>query len=72
MNDLAAIPLPSNSPADPRWELARRVVDSRQFRTSPKLSAFLLYACENALLGQRENVREQLIGSRVSGRHRRV
>jgi hypothetical protein len=68
MNDLGAIPLTPHSPADPRQELAQRVADSPQFRTSPKLRAFLLYVCENALLGQRENVREQLIGSRVFGR----
>ncbi len=68
MNDVASIPLTPDLPVDPRWELARRVAHSPQFRTSPKLRAFLLYVCENALLGQRENVREQLIGSRVFGR----
>jgi hypothetical protein len=69
MSSLRPIQLTSNSPVDPRWELARRVADSPQFRTSPKLRAFLLYVCENALLGQPENVREQLIGSGVFGRH---
>jgi hypothetical protein len=68
MKDVAPILLTPDLPVDPRWELARRVADSPQFRTSPKLRAFLLYVCENALLGQRENVREQLIGSRVFGR----
>ena len=54
--------------ADPRWVLAQRVADSPSLRNCPKLRAFLLYVCENALLGQRENVREQLIGSKVFGR----
>lgn len=53
---------------DLHWELALRVADSPKLRNCPKLRAFLLYVCENTLLGQTENVREQLIGSQVFGR----
>lgn len=62
------IPLTSSSPPDTRWELVMRVADSVYFRKGPKLRAFLLYVCENTLLGRRDNVREQLIGSKVFGR----
>ena len=58
----------SGSIADGRWELAQKVADSANFRNCPKLRAFLLYVCENMLLGRKENVREQLIGARVFGR----
>ncbi len=68
MKELASPPLTSNSLADPRWELAQRVADGTNFRNCPKLRAFFLYVCENALLGRLENVREQLIGTRVFGR----
>jgi hypothetical protein len=53
---------------DPRWELAQRVANASNFRNCPKLRAFFLYICENALLGRLENVREQPIGTRVFGR----
>jgi hypothetical protein len=68
MKELGTTSLTSNLPSDPRWELARRVADSANFRNCPKLRAFLLYVCENALLGRPENVREQLIGATVFGR----
>src|ERR1035437_3846174 len=58
----------SGSFADGRWELAQKVADSANFRNCPKLRAFLLYVCENMLLGRQENVREQLIGAKVFGR----
>ncbi len=45
-----------------------RVADSIYFRKGPKLRAFLLYVCENTILGRIENVREQLIGSKIFGR----
>jgi hypothetical protein len=60
--------LTSYTPSDPRWALVQRVADSSYFCKAPKLRAFLLYACENALLGRLENVREQLIGNKVFGR----
>ena len=68
MKGLGSPPLTSSSLADPRWELAQRVADGTNFRNCPKLRAFFLYVCENALLGRLENVREQLIGARVFGR----
>ncbi len=60
--------LSSNSQLDPRWGVALRTADSPGFRNCPKLRAFLLYVCENTLLGQPDNIREQLIGSKVFGR----
>lgn len=69
MKELGSPPLTSYSLSDPRWELAQRVADGPNFRNCPKLRAFFLYVCENALLGRVENVREQLIGTRVFGRH---
>jgi hypothetical protein len=68
MNEEEPAPLSLTSRADARWELVLRVADSSYFRKGPKLRAFLLYVCENTILGQPENVREQLIGSRVFGR----
>lgn len=68
MKEVAPTPLTTYSLADPRWELAQRVADASNFRNCPKLRAFLLYICENALLGRLENVREQPIGTRVFGR----
>ena len=58
----------SGSSADGRWQLAQKVADSANFRNCPKLRAFLLYVCENMLLGRQEQVREQLIGAKVFGR----
>ena len=68
MNDLAATPLTPLTPSDPRWELTQRVAQSSYFRKGPKLRAFLLHVCENALLGRTENLTAQLIGSKVFGR----
>jgi len=68
MKEVASTPLTAYSLTDPRWELAQRVADASNFRNCPKLRAFLLYICENALLGRLENVREQPIGTRVFGR----
>lgn len=58
----------SLTPAEPRWQLVQRVADSSHFRKGPKLRAFLLYVCENAILGRHENLTAQLIGIRVFGR----
>ena len=68
MNEKGPIPLTVTSQPDSRWELVLRVADSIYFRKGPKLRAFLLYVCENTILGRVENVREQLIGSKVFGR----
>jgi hypothetical protein len=68
MGDLAPFPLTPFTPSDPRWEVAQRVAESQYFRKGPKLRAFLLYVCENAILGRSENLTAQLIGTRVFGR----
>lgn len=68
MSKITPTALTSHSPSDPRWELTQRVADSAYFRKGPKLRAFLLYACENAVLERLENLTAQLIGSRVFGR----
>ncbi len=62
-------PQEATSSEDPRQQLVCRVADSSYFCKSPKLRAFLLYVCENAIAENPENVREQLIGARVFGRH---
>lgn len=51
-----------------RWRVVQRVADSRYFSRSPKLRGFLLFACENALLGRQDRLREQVIGHEVFGR----
>jgi hypothetical protein len=68
MNEKALTPLTFPSQCDARWELVQRAADSPYFRKGPKLRAFLLYVCENTILGRPENVREQLIGCKVFGR----
>ena len=55
-------------PLDPRWQLVQRVAASQFFAKGPKLRAFLLYICENSLLGRNEDLSTQLIGTRVFGR----
>lgn len=52
----------------PRWSLAQRVAGSSYFRKGPKLRTFLLYVCENTLLGRLDDVHEQSIGLNVFGR----
>jgi hypothetical protein len=68
MNEKGTAPLTLSLLANPRWELVQRVAASPYFSRGPKLRAFLLYVCENTILGQLENVREQLIGCKVFGR----
>lgn len=68
MRETSAPPVVTGAPPDPRWELAQRVAESAYFRKGPKLRAFLLYVCENTLLGRAENVTAQLIGCKVFGR----
>ena len=55
-------------PLDPRWQLVQRIAASQFFARGPKLRAFLLYICENSLLGKNEDLSTQLIGTRVFGR----
>ncbi len=68
MSEPFRVPPDASASADPRWELTLRVAESSTFRNCPKLRAFLLHVCENAILGRLENVREQQIGSKVFGR----
>ena len=68
MDHTASVPSTPLTPAEPRWQLVQRVSDSSHFRRGPKLRAFFLYVCENAILGRQENLTAQLIGTRVFGR----
>ncbi len=68
MKEIGPVPLTLNFSSDPRWQLVLRVAESPHFRKGPKLRAFLLYVCEQALLGQPENLTTQLIACRVFGR----
>lgn len=68
MGVLNSEPITRCSPLDPRWQLVQRVAASQLFAKGPKLRAFLLYICENSLLGKPENLSAQLIGTRVFGR----
>jgi hypothetical protein len=53
---------------DPRWQLAKRVVESAQFSKSPRLSSFLLYIVAKFLEGRQSEITEQQIGVHVFGR----
>lgn len=68
MKDIASNSLTPASPSDARWQLAQRVAESAYFRKGTKLRAFLLYVCENAVLGRLDNLTAQMIGTRVFGR----
>jgi hypothetical protein len=54
--------------ADPRWQLAQRIVASRSFARSALLSRFLLYVCEREITGKTVEVSEHQIGVQVFGR----
>ena len=53
---------------DWRWGLVKRVSDAPQFRNSPRLRDFLLFACNRALQDRPDDLREQQIGCAVFGR----
>lgn len=53
---------------DPRWQLALRVAESRDFQKAPRLRDFLLYVCREAILGKAEKLAEHQIGCAVFGR----
>ncbi|MBT9331524.1 hypothetical protein D0Y96_010755 [Acidipila sp. 4G-K13] len=62
-----------NSEAEPisdaaRRELVARIVDSRWFKKSDRLSSFLLHICELDLQGRSEEISEYRIGRAVFGR----
>jgi hypothetical protein len=54
--------------AEPRWQLAHRIVASRSFAKSALLSRFLLYVCEREITGKTAEISEHQIGVHVFGR----
>jgi hypothetical protein len=54
--------------AEPRWQLAQRIVASRSFAKSVLLSRFLLYVCEREITGKTAEISEHQIGVHVFGR----
>jgi hypothetical protein len=63
-------PPPENErlPAYPEWRLACRLADSARLRKSEFLPRFLLYVCEQYLLGRHDEISEQRIGIHVFNR----
>src|ERR1700733_3741503 len=57
-----------NLSAEPRWQLAQRIVASRSFAKSVLLSRFLLYVCEREITGKTAEISEHQIGVHVFGR----
>lgn len=56
------------APADPREELAERVLAAPLFEKSPRLRSFLRFVCEQELSGRRLSINEHEIGVHVFGR----
>jgi hypothetical protein len=54
--------------SDPRWAVVQRLVAGPAFSKSARLSAFLLYVCERAILGRIDEVTEQHVGIHVFDR----
>ena len=54
--------------AEPRWQLAQRIIASRSFAKSVLLSRFLLYVCEREITGKIAEITEHQIGVHVFGR----
>ncbi len=50
---------------DPRWAVVQRILASPGFHKSARLSAFLIYVCERAILGRVDEVSEQHVGIHV-------
>jgi hypothetical protein len=57
-----------NLEAQPRWQLAQRIVASRSFAKSALLSRFLLYVCEREITGRIGEITEHQIGVHVFSR----
>jgi hypothetical protein len=53
---------------DPRWSAVQRILTSRHFSKSERLSAFLLYICRCSLENRNEEITEQQIGIQVFNR----
>lgn len=66
---MGTVEVPVNPLAeDQQRELVRRVMNSREFATSPTLRAFLFYIADHAIAGRLEAIKEQQIGCHVLGR----
>ncbi|MBN9661862.1 MAG: hypothetical protein J0H49_26945 [Acidobacteria bacterium] len=50
---------------DPRWTAVQRILASPGFHKSARLSSFLIYVCERAILGRVDEVSEQHVGIHV-------
>ena len=62
---LAAAPV---EPAAVRAEL-QRILDSKTFARSPRISRFLAFVVDQALAGQEGKLKEYLLGVEVFNRH---
>jgi hypothetical protein len=51
------------------WQLACRVAASKRFCKSDLLPRFLLYVCEQQLMGKQHQITEQRIGTQIFNRH---
>ena len=61
--------MPSNGPPeDDVRNCLVKILDSREFRNSPRLSRFLTYVVEEALAGRQEQIKESAIGVAVFDR----
>jgi hypothetical protein len=54
--------------SDFRWQALQRILKTESFSKAPRLSSFLLYICERALLERTDEITEQQIGVHVFGR----
>jgi hypothetical protein len=52
----------------PEWQLACRIAASKGLRKSERLPKFLLYVCEQYLLGRAHEITEQRIGTQIFNR----
>jgi hypothetical protein len=59
-----------NAEAEAKRALVRRVIESRTFAKSERLSSFLICICDLALSGRASEINEQKIGTAVFGRPR--
>jgi hypothetical protein len=53
---------------DPRWLLVERILATRDFQRSPRLSEFLDHVCQLTLEGQEGTISEQYLGVALFGR----
>ena len=52
----------------PEWQLARRVAASKELSKSELMRRFLLYVCEQHLMGNTHEITEQRIGTKIFNR----